>query len=108
MIIDQANTHRNVSQAAINTFNPFCNSQNATLLKFVLFPTPLTPTKVMLYGILCWVLGSGEDNLVRIDRSRSVDVFGVRIRVMEDEREVRNAAFVAENQNQRLKRREAW
>lgn len=45
---------------------------------------------------------------MRIDRSRSVDVFGVRIRVMEDEREVRNAAFVAENQYQRFKRREAW
>ena len=57
----------------------------------------MTPTKVILYGVLWWVLGSGEDSLVRIDRRRSVDVLGVRILVMEDEREVRNAAFVAEH-----------
>jgi len=45
-------THRKVSHAAIKTRSPFCSSQKQTLDKLVLFPTPLTPTKVMLYGVL--------------------------------------------------------
>jgi hypothetical protein len=45
--------YRNVSQAAINTRSPFCINQKHTLERLVLLPTPLTPTKVMLYGIRC-------------------------------------------------------
>jgi hypothetical protein len=55
-----------VSQAAIKTFKPFWINQKQTLDRFVLFPTPLTPTKVMLYGRRCWDEGSGDDSLVLI------------------------------------------
>ena len=70
-------------------------SQKQTLDRFVLFPTPLTPTNVMLYGILCWVEGNGEESFVRIESKRSVEVLGVRIRVIEAARAERKAAFVA-------------
>lgn len=70
-------------------------SQKQTLDKFVLFPTPLTPTNVILYGILCWVEGNGEESFVRIESRRSVEVLGVRIRVMDAARAERKAAFVA-------------
>ena len=43
-------THRKVSHAAIRTLKPFWISQKQTLERLVLLPTPLTPTKVMLYG----------------------------------------------------------
>jgi hypothetical protein len=42
-----------VSQAAIKTRRPFWISQKQTFDRFVLFPTPLTPTNVILYGIRC-------------------------------------------------------
>ena len=42
--------------------------------------------------------GSGEDNLVLIDSSRSVDVFGVSIRVKEFDKASLTAAFVAASQ----------
>ena len=42
------NADRNVSQAAMRTRNPFWISQKQTFERFVLLPTPLTPTKVML------------------------------------------------------------
>ena len=61
----------------------------------MLFPTPLTPTNVMLYGILCWVEGNGEESFVRIESKRSVEVLGVRIRVIDAARAERKAAFVA-------------
>ena len=73
-------------------------SQKHTLDRLVLFPTPLTPTKVMLYGMRCWEEGSGDESFVRIDRSKSVEVFGVRMRVRLVERAVRTAAFTAEGQ----------
>jgi hypothetical protein len=40
-----------VSHAAMSTRSLFCNSQNATLDRFVDLPTPFTPTKVMAYGL---------------------------------------------------------
>jgi hypothetical protein len=40
--------HLNVSHAAINTFRSFWMSQKQTLDRLVLFPTPFTPTNVML------------------------------------------------------------
>jgi hypothetical protein len=70
-------------------------SQKQTLDRFVLFPTPLTPTNVMLYGIRCCVDASGDDSFVLIESSRSVDVFGVRIRVRDVESASRTAALVA-------------
>jgi hypothetical protein len=70
-------------------------SQKQTLDRFVLFPTPFTPTKVMLYGILCCVEGIGEESFVRIESKRSVEVFGVSIRVMDAARAERKAAFMA-------------
>ena len=88
-------THLKVSHAAINTLNPFWISQKQTLDKLVLLPTPFTPTKVILYGSRCWVDGSGEDSLVLIDSKRSVDVFGVKIRVSEFDNANRTAALVA-------------
>lgn len=84
-----------VSHAAIKTFIPFWMSQKQTLDRFVLFPTPLTPTNVMLYGILCWVEDSGEESFVRMESKRSVEVLGVRIRVIDAARAERKAAFVA-------------
>ena len=50
---DNAYTRRNVSQAAIKTRKPFWMSQKQTLDRLVLLPTPLTPTKTMLYGMRC-------------------------------------------------------
>lgn len=70
-------------------------SQKQTLDRFVLFPTPFTPTKVMLYGCRCWEAATGADSFVRIERSKSVDVFGVRIRVMELASACRTAELVA-------------
>ena len=70
-------------------------SQKQTLDRLVLFPTPFTPTKVILYGILCWVDARGEESFVRIDKRRSVEVFGVKIRVMDVESASRTAALVA-------------
>ena len=73
-------------------------SQKHTLDRFVLFPTPFTPTNVMLYGRRCCVDGRGDESFVRIDSRRSVDVFGVRMRVSEFESAWRTAAFVAVTQ----------
>lgn len=70
-------------------------SQKHTLERFVLFPTPLTPTKVMLYGRRCCVDGRGDESFVRIDSRRSVEVFGVKMRVSEFESAWRTAVFVA-------------
>lgn len=70
-------------------------SQKHTFDRLVLFPTPLTPTNVMLYGVRCCVEGRGDDNFVRIDRRRSVEVFGVRMRVKDVDNANRTAAFVA-------------
>jgi hypothetical protein len=46
-------------------------------------PTPLTPTKVMLYGVRPAedVDAVAEKSLLRIERRRSVDDFGVNMRV---------------------------
>lgn len=84
-----------VSHAAMSTRRPFWMSQKHTFERFVLFPTPLTPTKVILYGMRCCVDGSGEESLVRMERSRSVDVLGVRMRVRELDSARRTAALVA-------------
>ena len=92
----ETDAYRKVSQAAMSTRNPFWMSQKQTLDRFVLFPTPLTPTKVMLYGRRCCEVATGVDNLVRIDSRRSVDVFGVSIRVMELASACRTADVVAE------------
>lgn len=92
---EKGRAHLNVSQAAIKTRRPFCTSQKQTLDKFVLFPTPFTPTNAMLYGSRCCEDGRGEDSLVRMESRRSVDVFGVRIRVREVERACRKADEVA-------------
>lgn len=70
-------------------------SQKHTFERLVLFPTPLTPTNVMLYGIRCWEDGSGEDSFVRMDNKRSVEVLGVRIWVILLDNAVRTAALVA-------------
>jgi hypothetical protein len=70
-------------------------SQKHTFDKLVLFPTPLTPTNVMLYGVRCCVEGRGDESFVLIESKRSVDVFGVRIRVSEVDSAKRTAAFVA-------------
>jgi hypothetical protein len=88
-------TNLNVSHAAINTLKPFCMSQKQTFDRLVLFPTPFTPTNVILYGTRCWVDVRGEESLLRIDSNKSVDVFGVSIRVMEVESACRTAALVA-------------
>lgn len=88
-------THRKVSQAAINTRNPFCINQKQTFERFVLLPTPFTPTNAMLYGIRCWVEARGDESFVRTESRRSVEVLGVRIRVMEVESAFRTAAVVA-------------
>ena len=90
---DQA--YRNVSQAAMSTRKPFWISQKQTLERFVLLPTPFTPTNVMLYGWRCCEAATGADSFVRIDKRRSVDVFGVRIRVMELASAWRTAEVVA-------------
>jgi hypothetical protein len=79
----------------MSTRKPFWISQKHTFDKFVLFPTPLTPTKAMLYGIRCCVEGRGDESLVLIDSNRSVEVFGVRMRVKEVDRARRTAVFVA-------------
>mmetsp|Transcript_889 Transcript_889/g.3727 ORF Transcript_889/g.3727 Transcript_889/m.3727 type:complete len:452 (-) Transcript_889:371-1726(-) len=65
---------RNVSHAAIITVASCCNSQYATFDKFVLLPTPLTPTKVMTYG-------RPASFAARTSRNTSTDRFGVRMRV---------------------------
>jgi hypothetical protein len=70
-------------------------SQKQTLDRLVLFPTPLTPTKVILYGIRCCVDVSGDDSFSRMESNRSVDVLGVNMFVIELDRACRTAAFVA-------------
>jgi len=79
----------------MRTLNPFWMSQKQTLDKLVLLPTPLTPTKVMLYGTRFCVDVSGDDNLARIESNRSVDVLGVNMCVIELDRACRTAAVVA-------------
>lgn len=69
-------------------------SQKQTLDRLVLLPTPLTPTNVIEYGFRCCVEVRGDDNLVRMDRSRSVEVLGVRILVMDVESAMRTAPLV--------------
>ena len=86
----------NVSHAAIRTLKPFWINQKQTFERLVLFPTPLTPTKVILYGRRCCEVATGVDSLVRIESRRSVDVFGVSIRVMELASACRTADVVAE------------
>lgn len=88
-------THLKVSHAAISTRSPFWINQKQTFDRFVLLPTPFTPTKVMLYGRRCWLEARGADNLVRIDSKRSVEVFGVNIRVSEVDRAWRTALLIA-------------
>lgn len=63
----------------MRTLKPFWISQKQTLDKLVLLPTPLTPTKVILYGIRRWVDVSGDDNFSRMESNMSVDVLGVNI-----------------------------
>lgn len=46
-------TYRNVSHAAMSTWKPFWINQKQTFDRLVLLPTPLTPTKVILYGTFC-------------------------------------------------------
>lgn len=70
-------------------------SQKQTLDKLVLLPTPLTPTKVILYGIRRCVDVSGDDNFSRMESNMSVDVLGVNICVIDFDRACRTAAFVA-------------
>src|ERR1700722_13502696 len=72
-------------------------SQKQTFDRFVLFPTPFTPTKAIVYGSRCWVEGKGEVSFVLIDNSISVEVLGVRMRVREVESARRTAALVAES-----------
>ena len=93
---EQKTTNLKVSHAAINTRKPFCTSQKQTFDRLVLLPTPFTPTKVMLYGSRCCEDGRREESLFRIERRRSVDVFGVRIRVIDAESAWRTADDVAD------------
>jgi hypothetical protein len=79
----------------MRTLKPFWMSQKQTLDKLVLLPTPLTPTKVILYGIRRCVDVSGDDNFSRMESNMSVDVLGVNICVIELDRACRTAAFVA-------------
>ena len=65
---------RKVSHAAIITLASCCSSQYATFDRFVLFPTPFTPTNVMTYG-------RPASFAARTSRSTSTDRFGVRMRV---------------------------
>ena len=57
----------------------------------------------MLYGVLCWCEASGEDILFRMDRRRSVDVFGVSILVSEVESPTRTALLIAARSEQSAK-----
>lgn len=81
------------------TLNPFWISQKQTFDRFVDLPTPLTPTKVMVYGArfaLADELAAGAfARFARIDRSRSVDVFGVRMRVSAADSAFCTSAFTA-------------
>jgi len=61
----------------------------------VLFPTPFTPTKVILYGVRFWFDCSGDDNLVRMESKRSVEVLGVKIPVIAWASAARTAALIA-------------
>ena len=70
-------------------------SQKHTLDRLVLFPTPFTPTKTMLYGMRCWEEVRGDVSFVRMDNNRSVEVLGVRILVNELDKAVRTALLVA-------------
>jgi hypothetical protein len=70
-------------------------SQKQTFDRLVLFPTPFTPTNVILYGTRCCVDVSGDDNFSLMESNRSVDVFGVNMFVMELDSACRTAAFVA-------------
>jgi len=88
-------TNRNVSQAAIKTRSPFWINQKQTLERFVLFPTPLTPTNVMLKGMRCCVDDRGGESFVRIDKRRSVEVLGVKMRVIDIDSAFRTAVVVA-------------
>lgn len=97
--------YRKVSHAAMRTRSPFWMSQKHTFERFVLFPTPFTPTNVMLYGRRCCDDGSGDDSFVRMDSRRSVDVFGVRIRVSAFDSARRTAAFVASEECQYCRQR---
>lgn len=88
-------THRKVSHAAMRTLKPFWMSQKQTLDRLVLLPTPLTPTKVILYGVRCWVDVSGDDNFSRMESNMSVEDLGVNMCVIELDRACRTAALVA-------------
>lgn len=72
-------------------------SQKHTFDRLVDFPTPFTPTNVILYGILCWFEVSGAESFVRIDKSRSVDVLGVKIRVNDVDSAARTALLMPED-----------
>lgn len=61
----------------------------------MLFPTPFTPTKTILYGNLCCVEGNGDDSFVLMERSTSVDVFGVNICVNDVDSACRTIALIA-------------
>eukprot|EP00982_Pelagococcus_subviridis_P004036 29028-Pelagococcus_subviridis.AAC.3 len=65
---------RKVSHAAIMTRTSCCKSQYATLERFVDFPTPLTPTKVITYG-------RPDAFAVLTSRRTSTERVGVRMRV---------------------------
>lgn len=68
----------------MRTRYPFCNNQKQTLDRFVDFPTPLTPTNVIVYGVISSVL-SVDWRLRCISNRMSVDVLGVRTRVRDAE-----------------------
>lgn len=84
----------------MRTLDPFWMSQKQTFDKFVLFPTPFTPTNTMLYGSRCCVEGKGDESLDRIESKTSVDVLGVRIRVNDVDNACRTVALIATKAHQ--------
>jgi hypothetical protein len=86
LFISIHNPYRNVSQAAMRTRNPFWRSQKQTLLRLVLLPTPLTPTKVIVNGARLAVDGRGVDIFALMDCRMSVEVLGVNIWAMETDK----------------------
>mmetsp|Transcript_12502 Transcript_12502/g.50235 ORF Transcript_12502/g.50235 Transcript_12502/m.50235 type:complete len:330 (+) Transcript_12502:1040-2029(+) len=90
----------NVSHAAIITLTSCCRSQYATLDRLVDLPTPLTPTKTIVYGL--------PASLAALTSRRiSTDRLGVKILVSASSIAVRTIADSEENDASFLPRRDA-
>ena len=76
----------------MSTRKPFWISQKQTLERFVLLPTPFTPTKTILQGNFRW------NPVVGMDNKRSVELLAVIMRVMEFASAWRTSEVVAERE----------